>query len=230
MYFPSTTTITGSTGTSCIDYGGYHSEDVAGMYDVPYAVIPTCSSDVSIPVSHELIEAATDPFVGSAPGYRFSDPANPFTYPTGGEVGDLCQGISGVYDGTYVAQRIWSNDLADAGVGSPCAPAPPAEIYVNVTPTFSGIQPVHGGATAFRLTGWSNNPSGAGTWPLTATVISGTDTSPLLTSATISDGQNIALTITFPLTATSGDQTVIQINSTDPQGNTDWWPMIFQVQ
>ncbi len=230
IYFPSTTTITGGTGTSCIDYGGYHSEDFSGTYDIPYAVIPTCGSDTSVVVSHELIEAATDPFVGSAPGYRLYDPGDAFYYVTGGEVGDLCAGIIGTFDNTYVAQRIWSNNLADAGAGSPCAPVPDGETYVNVTPLFTGIQPVNAGNTTFRLTGWSNNAVAAASWPISVKTINGTETMPALSADTVTDGQNVTMTIHFPITATSGEQTVVEVDSIDPQGNTDWWPMIFQVQ
>jgi len=115
IYFPQGTNITGAGGVACQDYGGYHSEDVAGTYDIPYAVIPTCSANfIDVAVSHELIEAATDPLVGSRPGYRFADPSNAFTYLSEGEVGDMCQGYIGTYDGTYTAQRIWSNDEASA--------------------------------------------------------------------------------------------------------------------
>jgi hypothetical protein len=230
IYFPASTTITGY-GTSCVDYGGYHTEDVAGTYDVPYGVIPTCYSDLSVVVSHELIESATDPFVGSKPGYRFMDPSDAFTYVSQGEVGDLCQGLIGTYDGNRTAQRSWSNDEAQAGTGSPCAPVPADEVFVNVTPYFTGIQPVGSGSTTFRLTGWSNNPDAAGMWAVSATTLSGTDTMPALSAGTVSDGQNVALTVTFPLTAMSGDQTVVEVNSIEPvSGNSNYWPMIFQVQ
>jgi len=231
IYFPSSTTITGG-GTSCVDYAGYHSEDVAGAYDVPYGVIPTCpDQDLSVVVSHELAEAATDPFVGSRPGYRFMNPSDAFTYVSQGEIGDLCYGLSGTYDGTHTAQRIWSNEEAQTGVGSPCAPVPPDEVFVDVTPLFTGIQPVSGGATTFLLTGWSNNPTAAGTWMISATTLGGTDTGPTLSSDTVGDGAHVALTVTFPPTAVSGDQTVVEVDSIEPvSGAKNYWPMIFQVQ
>jgi hypothetical protein len=234
IYFPQGTNITGAGGVACQDYGGYHSEDFAGTYDVPYAVIPTCSASfIDVAVSHELIEAATDPLVGSRPGYRFADPSNAFTYLSEGEVGDMCQGYIGTYDGTYTAQRIWSNDEASAGIRSPCAPVPADEVYVNVSPLFTGIQPVPAGATTFRLVGWSNKPSEAGPWSIATSTLSGTDTQPALSSTTISAGQNVTLTVTFPLTAASGTQSVVDVTSVGPSNdmNTPYhWPMIFQVQ
>jgi hypothetical protein len=230
IYFPASTTITGG-GTSCVDYAGYHTEDIAGSYDVPYGVIPTCSNDLSTVVSHELAESATDPLVGSRPGYRFVDPSDAFTYVSQGEVGDLCLGLVGTYDGNHAAQRIWSNDAAKAGLGSPCAPVPADEIFVNVTPFFTGIQPVATGETTFRLTGWSSNAGAASEWAITATTISGTDTMPTLSAGTISDGQSVALTITFPVGSVSGDEAVVEVNSIEPMsGNSNYWPMIFQVQ
>jgi hypothetical protein len=230
IYFPAGTVITGG-GTSCIDYGGYHTEDVSGAYDIPYGVIPTCSSDLSVVVSHELAESATDPFVGSRPGYRFTDPSDAFTYVSQGEIGDLCQGFIGTYDGTHAAQRIWSNHEAQAGLGSPCAPVPPDEVFVNMTPTFSGIRPVTVGTTTFQLTGWSNNAIAAGNWTISASTINGMETMPTLNAGTVSDGENVSLTISFPLTANSGDQTVVEVTSIEPISlDSNYWPMIFQVQ
>jgi hypothetical protein len=230
IYFPASTTITGG-GTSCVDYGGYHTEDVAGSYDVPYGVIPTCSSDLSVVVSHEIAESVTDPFVGSRPAYRFMNPGDAFTYVSQGEVGDLCQGLIGTYDGNHAAQRIWSNEAAAAGLGSPCAPVPADEIFVNLTPLFSGIQPVSTGATTFRLTGWSNNAGAAGMWQISASTLSGTNTAPTLNASTIGDGQSVSLTITFPPSATVGEQTVVEVNSIEPvSGYSNYWPMIFQIQ
>jgi len=148
-----------------------------------------------------------------------------------GEVGDLCQGLSGTYDGTHTAQRIWSNQEAKAGTGSPCAPVPSDEVFVNVTPLFTGIQPVTAGTTTFLLTGWSNNAAAAGSWALSASTLSGTDTMPTLNAPSVSDGTHVSLTLTFPLTANSGDQTVVEVSSIEPvSGASNYWPMIFQVQ
>jgi hypothetical protein len=95
-------------------------------------------------MSHELVEAATDPFgadpFGQDVGWYGFD-ARHFAYAyfnvLQGEVADVCQfEAPSYYAGSapfpYLLQRIWSNSSAAAG-HDPCIPAP-AGPYFNVTP------------------------------------------------------------------------------------------------
>jgi hypothetical protein len=109
-----------------------------GGADVPfaYAVIARCPplgsrstiDDLTIAVSHEMIEASTDPFVQTNTAYDFVDPSNAawlfgFTSDPLGEVADLCVYDSG--DGLldqYTVTRSWSNRAAASGL-DPCVPS-----------------------------------------------------------------------------------------------------------
>ncbi len=98
-----------------------------------YAVIPTCgftgnTTSTEITVSHELAEAATDPFPFSNPTYT-SD-GNRVTNGWVGELADLCEYYAVSENNNYVAQRIWSNKAAAAGT-QPCVPSL-GEPYANV--------------------------------------------------------------------------------------------------
>jgi hypothetical protein len=166
LLYPSTTTITqpnpilATLGTlaSCVAFGGYH-DDVAVAFtdggtatNFAYAVIPTCDTsvnDLTSVISHEWVEASTDPFVTASPTGAYSLFGGPdsafFTVDAdhaiwallgGGGAGDLCEPEGNdAYvtpaDVGYTVQRTWSNLLAK-GSHDPCQPDP-----AN-TPFFAG--------------------------------------------------------------------------------------------
>lgn len=129
---------------SCVDFGGYHDNTtppdggVAGNFS--YAVIPTCSTtvdDLTAVISHEWVEASTDPFLTAGGTFTLSGGPNAAFYSAdkdhvvwdllgGGEAGDLCEPESpAVYitptDIGHQVQRTWSN-LQAMGSHDPCAP------------------------------------------------------------------------------------------------------------
>jgi hypothetical protein len=122
---------------ACTQYLAYHDE--AGM-TVPfsYALIPRCSYNtqfgspeplidtVTTGLSHELIEAVTDPLPFSAPAYTRIDPEHYVWGRTpGAELGDMCEYVETAEQrlvGGFAVQRTWSNDSAAAG-HDPCVPA-----------------------------------------------------------------------------------------------------------
>jgi hypothetical protein len=162
------THVTGAYGIqSCVEYYGYHSEAQIGAAHFAYALIATCAPigaygelpQTEQTASHELIEAATDPFFYSAPAYLLD---GVFTF--AGELGDLCEGRNDA-EGKFAYQRIWSNRAAAAG-GDPCAPPNPNDPYfrVEVTPT-QVTQLVIGDETELTFTAWSTAPVGElGVW------------------------------------------------------------------
>ena len=98
--FPETTAISDNLGTSCQEFGAYHDRFLLNGTWVPYCVIPTCGATpgsvltaedvIEEALSHEFIEAATDPVRTTAiAGYHLLDLDDPWTY-SGGEVADLC--------------------------------------------------------------------------------------------------------------------------------------------
>ena len=174
IFYPSTTTITlpqgglgGGNATSCTTFGGYHSDftltvtDGGQPQDFAYAVIPTCPSlqgmteqdGVTGAVSHEWIEAATDPFPSTNSGANSAyaqvddDHFIWIALGGGGEVGDMCVGEQGAFfkpaDVGFMVQRTWSNSFAKAG-HDPCVPnlagtpyfqsAPQLTESINFTP------------------------------------------------------------------------------------------------
>jgi hypothetical protein len=136
--FPSTTTITtdGSSagGGACDSFGGYHSsfQDNSGN-NLAYGVLPRCPAVMGATVdqtftssaSHEIIEAATDPY--DNPAYLEVDDAHMFwtEVNNGSEIGDMCENDPEAYyqfsDFPFVIQRFWSNSSVKAG-HDPCVP------------------------------------------------------------------------------------------------------------
>ncbi|MDB5213123.1 MAG: hypothetical protein JWO86_1050 [Myxococcaceae bacterium] len=142
--YPEGTTVTRQSETSCLQNGGYHSEATIGATStsVPYVVLPRCAKYVGLTgkdeftyaLSHELVEAALDPFLKSAPAYADVDVEHrALELALGaGEAGDICPGDSALAsDMPFVVQRTWSNASAKAG-HHPCVPADPRPYFVSV--------------------------------------------------------------------------------------------------
>jgi len=149
LFFPPSTTLSYKGVTLCGEGHpeGYHDEWTVGSANVPVAIFPGCATstlnsqltglDVLTPViSHELVEAATDPYVNTAPAFRAVD-ANHGLWGAalgGAEVSDLCENevpstltLEGL---GHPVQRYWSNLSAQASRG-PCLPIPAGEAYFN---------------------------------------------------------------------------------------------------
>jgi hypothetical protein len=145
----------GGGGDACMaGVGGYHQSATTsdGKTSFTYAVIPPCNftgavkDDATFAASHEIGEAATDPFTdassGSPTGFWGVDDAHlvwDIYMALNVENGDMCE----VYQDSalrstekslsgYALQRLWSNASAAAG-HNPCVPVPSAP-YFNVTP------------------------------------------------------------------------------------------------
>ena len=140
LFYPAGTTITlgGQGGTSCSSFGGYHGSITYNNADVAYAVMPRCAKfgaltgidAVTATTSHELIEAATDPYPNDQANAGYAQVDNNHIIWEfvlgGGEVGDMCaQNPDSFFKqptiGNYV-QRSWSNKNALAG-HNPCQPS-----------------------------------------------------------------------------------------------------------
>src|SRR5262249_42285690 len=136
---------------SCESFGGYHDsitlDEAHGARDVAYAVVPRCPSfghlhgvdALTAAESHELIEAATDPYPMTNPAFLEPDQAHLSWLLAlgGGEVGDMCAQSPGAFtkfaELPYVVKRSWSNTAA-MNSHDPCVPAPPDEVYFNSVP------------------------------------------------------------------------------------------------
>jgi hypothetical protein len=195
---PSTTTFSGS-GTCCKDFDGYHAEATVGSSNVVYAIVCDCSDSfdgasishtdaLTSAITHELAEAATDPFVNDLPaGYAEADqPHGAWTVLGGGEVGDMCAlypvsdvTVSGI---DHDIQRLWSNAAAKAG-HDPCVPQPADEVFfqsdavlsdtVVLTDSFGnksstkGVKIGVGSSKTVQVQLWSEGPT-SGDWTVEA--------------------------------------------------------------
>lgn len=136
-------------GTSCQSYGGYHFETKTKTNkEVVYSVIPRCTNfaqfkgidAVTTTISHELVEAATDPLAVTDPAYSIvnNDHIIWNVVPLG-EVGDMCtyepQNYPRLVAG-FPVTKIWSNKSAAAG-HDPCVPLIDGEAYFNSAPIFT---------------------------------------------------------------------------------------------
>jgi hypothetical protein len=145
----------GSSGDACSQgVGGYHDQVTVGSTITSYAVVPSCTfpgvsntaeQQSTESMSHELIEAVTDPqpqqqmngYVGFDNDHLSFDWFQSFQ----SEVGDACEVFAtSMYEDqetTPVAfdnwvQRTWSNKSVAAG-HNPCVPLE-SKPYFNVTP------------------------------------------------------------------------------------------------
>jgi hypothetical protein len=147
LNYPVSTSITAFGSTSCSDFDGYHSsfQDPSSGTTIIYAVIARCAgytiNDQTETMSHELVEAATDPDADFGAYYGLPDEFaiwNTLSY--GDETSDLCQ----VYSASYYTpssigfsiQKSWSNAAAAAGQ-NPCVPAIAGKDYYNARPILS---------------------------------------------------------------------------------------------
>jgi len=158
LYLPEGTEVTMDGAHSCSNggFGGYH-----GNFSYPgnganivYAMLPRCGGGpkmdvLTSTVSHELVEAATDPYA-EQPAFSSVD-ANHFFWEilfTGGEVADMCEDFPGAYYhpaetsmSAYLVQRVWSNKAALAGQ-DPCVPgltAAEEPVYFNAFPNVGQV-------------------------------------------------------------------------------------------
>jgi hypothetical protein len=134
VFYPSTTTVSDPLfGTSCTDFNGFHYQGIKNG-SLVYVIIPRCPSAgtltgfdaISAAFSHELVEAATDPFLDTTPGWAYTDVDHLiWSFVPGAEVADMCELEPQSFMplvGSYVVQRSWSNASALAG-HDPCVPA-----------------------------------------------------------------------------------------------------------
>jgi hypothetical protein len=145
LYLPETTDLILQGQSACAQgVGGYHDNVTVNGRNFAYAIIPSCSdfAAVTLAASHELGEAATDPYPHARPawsGFRDSDLAWEFFQQFQSENGDACEFyrdselVAGESDVMFSVQRQWSNQSAKAG-HDPCVPAFKNTVYFNTTP------------------------------------------------------------------------------------------------
>jgi hypothetical protein len=150
LFFPPGSTITSYGATSCVDFHGYHASTAVGGAKIIYAVISRCDSIPEVPglspvdyaaavMSHEMMEAVTDPLPFAHPAYNAEDADHMvWRLAVEGELGDMCALVGDAFytppDFPHPVQRLWSNLAALSG-HDPCIPQPiMGEPYFNSVP------------------------------------------------------------------------------------------------
>ncbi len=211
--------------TFCTHQGGYHTayqDPSQGL--VYYAIVPPCPNggqvseleSTEIAISHEVVEAATDPYGQN--GYQISDPNDPWFY-LGGELGDLCaSNTEYTYtDGTNYAQLIWSNQSV-ASNQIPCQPWPGTSIYYSLTGPTTMVAGRPGSQVPITLTGWASSNTSS-QWYLNAQdgdFQIDFRTNPVLSAQSITQGGTVTVTLTIPQTAQVGQHGAAWIAAFDP--------------
>jgi hypothetical protein len=235
FYFPGSTALSFQGLANCTDFGGYHNSMTYAGTTFAFVVMSEClppqgsnlnmTQYLTFGASHEIIEAATDPFLTpQTTGFylNFAD-ANilPWNNVFGGEAADMCLDLTlhdqdEANEGGFVVQRVWSNAEAAAG-HDPCVPESGAT-YFNVAPAASAqiVEVEVGKTVTFEATPFSDAPMAD--WYVEGIDTSGTSSnaSPYLTitlngaaQVTTNNGKKITVAVTLnqdpaPLAATTG--------------------------
>ncbi len=177
VFLPTGVTLTSLSGTSCANFGGYHSS----VSNITYALIPRCAAsgdftvlqNLTTTISHELLEAATDPTPLN--GYATIDNDDVvYRLEPGAEIADMCELQLASYQnlvGSYMVQRTWSNASAAAG-HDPCVPVlatPYVEAAANLSDvsisvfgfpvTTRGVQVANGTSQTIEVDLYSDAPT-----------------------------------------------------------------------
>jgi hypothetical protein len=230
LFYPSTTLITLDGYKSCSYFGGYHNETSGSTGIIHYAVLPRCSGidgltaeqELTFALSHEIVEATTDPQPYTDPAYV--DPDNndvAWGIIAGGELADMCEFVPNIqitpaapFD--YTVQRTWSNASAAAS-HDPCVPIPAGEVYFNSAPVMGdtisldqgfgpfstvGVEVALGGSKTIPVDLYSDGPT-SGPWTIQAVDV-----------ASQYNGEATALTFSFDKTSgENGDVVHLTINA-----------------
>ena len=210
LFLPPGITATNQGLTGCANFGGYHSAlQLSDGTQVAYAIVPRCQSFNSLGLvdsmtgvaSHEILEAATDPFdILSKPAWSDVDSAD-FAFSLafgGGEICDMCLNAFPPFytpsDLKYVVQRSWSNAAARQNQ-DPCVPASDAGAFIQAFPQL--------GTQSFN--------------------VNGTSTSVRSLSAKVGQSVSVPLSLfSAPSNAPAWGLSVINIASADSTASVDW--------
>ena len=228
IYLPKTVPL----GETLLDLFGYHAQLTYNGAKFSYAVIVDDGSGIATTTttsSHELIEAATDPYDPPNDGW-YTDPPLPDPWALIlGEVADLCSFEPTVQESDFTYQRIWSNAAAAASM-NPCIPNT-GDAWETVSADPPAMPTALKGSTVvFTLTGWSTEK--IDNWNLTESdgdysVLTASQMSPTFSTTIINNAKTATVTLHVPSNATSGSSNGIYILS----GEYDRpWAVGFRVQ
>ncbi|MBL8951626.1 MAG: hypothetical protein JNK82_12665 [Myxococcaceae bacterium] len=212
---------------------GYH--EVLDAEEVPYVVVPGCSSRfggsvdqvqaMHIDGTRLIINALTNPSPRNAPAFALSDSSNVW-FALGVEVGDFCWNRIVQRDG-QILLRVWSNSavLAD---DEPCLPAPPGPAFgFSVEPAGRRAM-VIGEEQQLVVRGWSKGPRED--WLIDVTPWTGDfGMKATLDKTTLNGDQSAGLSLTVPYPVPRRTQGSVLLRA---RGGDDspLWPISFVVR
>ena len=212
MYLPRATTLTDDNfGALCTGFDAFHRTAMG----VAYAMVPDCDGTAdsrTILASHEIVEAATDPFFDGI--YADGPDDDAWHYDDNSEVGDLCEfETTYAHEGGYALQRSWSQAATFGAHPDPCVPVPDGDTWADVDPDFTYIAIPAGAQTQIGLTAWASRPDAA--WNLDLVINSESDFKPpaSLDRIEMTDGARAAVTIGVPAGTPSGSHAHVHIYS-----------------
>lgn len=229
LFLPPGTALALAGYQGCVDVGGYHSESFVtsdgGKTKFAYAVLPRCGGfgggfglgALTVAASHEFIEAATDPFPYTSPGYFF-DQGDAWSANLG-EVADLCNGGT-VTLGEFVVTRSWS--IAAAAKGEdPCQPPHLAYFGAALDPDTQTAQT--GGTVDFTVRAFSTIPLSSPMHVQASTGFAGTAGLGFsIDDAELDNGDVTTLHVAVPDTFGPGSYP-FQLDASRGGGNTHFW-------
>jgi hypothetical protein len=251
IYFPNTTTISLDGTASCSTFGGYHNSMTSKGVTFAYAILPRCDQStptltqqyLTFAASHELIEAATDPFLSGNPSNpygAFGSFTDAWDVLSGGEVGDRCvdmfangplKGEDVYTESGYTVQRTFSNKSSKAG-HNPCVPANVGEVYFNVAPRGGDVVNVAvGGTVSVAVDAFSDGPISTlsfGAQEVTADLQKGSNVLTVTADrATISSGETAFVTVKLNSSPSQGIAIVL-LYAQAGNGTYHYWPLAVQ--
>jgi hypothetical protein len=212
VYIPAGVTVTMpvkyGASRSCVSYHAYHEHlDIDGV-DAAYAIITRCPDASTLDAatmmaSHELVEAATDPDID---GWYVPDEA--WSSWHGGEVTDVCLGVSTTKEGAWTVERTFSGKAARAGK-QPCVPADADDDFGVAPANAASVVPLAlGDSKKIPLVGWTLAP-GADFSISAFDPSNAGELNAALDRTTANDGTALTLRVAWNKTPAAGSATIL---------------------
>jgi hypothetical protein len=250
VFLPTGASLSTPFGSSCTAFGGYHDEGVQGTTKTIYALLPRCTTsldDLTVALSHELVEASTDPYPFTQGAYQMTDdPHLIWSFIPGGELGDMCEYVGNAAQrlvGNFAVQRTWSNTSARAG-HDPCVPALPLP-FIGAAPLFTetlmldpmdgtgphptkGVQVSSGQTKTIEIDVFSDQPAAAWTIKaIDAAALQGASELNLtLDQQTGQNGDKLHLTISRVTNGQNGGSEFVLSSRINDRSVSLWWGFV----
>jgi hypothetical protein len=230
LYLPGGARVTLSDGAmACGGWHGVHGEARTGSTRIVYALAVECGPSrgfthlgyLEAAASHELVEAATDPYTDTMPAYA-SDPRVAEPWSIFGETTDRCVGQY-LQQGADVFARSWSNVASLAGT-PPCVPVPSGEVYYGVYTPMTTLHGAPGTTLEVPITGFAR--ATVPDFRVTVRDYYGAAVMPTLDVARLNEGVSTTMHLTLPASARAGSASWVLLNVGPASNDTRNYPLL----